>query len=233
MEMTTRKVSDDKPKTSAAATEKSDEHKHVHPQGFRDVIVGQDDTGRRIVHTIPDRTPKYLHNCKACQAEDRARMKEPPSVLNLEQTLFLVPEPEYDGQVARAYLERRYQGEARNVVSAFNAEKLAYVKGSQVVVVTRRGKDGRSTGPRTRRTRDEEGTFHDAPIPPETYLEEIVESEPITVSDCIAMTEATMFSDASVDFSELVARLAERAVPFRIAPPADPKDRMYVMRLNT
>jgi hypothetical protein len=42
-----------------------------------------------------------------------------------------------------------------------------------------------------------------------------------------------MFSEQSVDMRELVARLAEVAQPYRIAIPADPKDRMYVMRLNS
>jgi hypothetical protein len=44
---------------------------------------------------------------------------------------------------------------------------------------------------------------------------------------------ATMFTEGNVNMSELVARLAERAAPFRIALPADPRDKMYTMRLHS
>lgn len=222
METTTRKTSDHAPVL-----------KHEHPAGgMHEEVVGYDDAGRRLLRMAQDRTPTYVFKCKACQEDDRARMAAPPTLLNLEQTLFLIPEPEYDGQVARAYISARYP-EAKNIVCAFHAEKLSYVKGAQIVVVTRRGLNGKITGPRTKRTKDEEGTFYDAPIPPETYLSEVVESEPIDVASCMDVVPATMFSEQQVDMKELTSRLAERAAPFRIAPPADPKDRMYTMRLNS
>lgn len=206
--------------------------KHEHPRSVEDVIAGTDDNGRRVIRQVQGRELTYFAGCKLCQHLDVKRMAEEPKLRNLEQTLFLVPEPEYDNMVARAYIANRYP-EAMNVVHAFHAEKLSYVKGAQIVVITRRGINGKVTGPRTKRTKDEEGTFYDAPIPPDTYLAECVESEPIVVADCISVTTATMFSDQTVDMTELVARLAEVAAPFRIAPPADPKDRMYVMRLNS
>jgi hypothetical protein len=221
METTTRK---------ASTTEIVPATKHVHPQGVQEVILGYDpDSGKRIIGAVQGRKPTYSATCKACIEADQARMHEPSALLNLSTTMFLVPEPEYDGMVARAYLKARYP-ECENIVHAFNAEKLSYVKGSQVVVITRRGKNGK-TGPRYKRTKDEEGTFYDAPIPPEDYLHEIVESDPVIVAECIDVTPATMYADQSADFSELVARIAERAVPFRIAPPNAP-DKLYTMRLN-
>lgn len=205
--------------------------RHVHPQGVREVVLGYDpDSGKRIIGVVQDRVGTYVSTCKACIEADQTRMREPSTLLNIGTTMFLVPEPEYDGMVARAYLKVRYP-DAENIVHAFNAEKLSYVKGSQVVVITRRGKNGRP-GPRYKRTKDDEGTFYDAPIPPEEYLHEVVESDPVIVSECIDVTPATMYADQSADFSELVARIAERATPFRIAPPNAP-DKLFTMRLNS
>src|ERR1700759_2183246 len=133
MEMTTHKAS--------SAIETTKPERNVHPQGVREVIIGYDDTGKRIIGATQDRVPTYLSTCKACIEADQARMREPSTLLNIETTMFLVPEPEYDGMVARAYLAQRYPG-AENIVHAFHAEKLSYVKGAQVVVITRRGKNG-------------------------------------------------------------------------------------------
>lgn len=236
METTTRKTSDPVPAAKYERTEKSEPSaplKHIHPVGVREEETGKDDNGKRIIRIVPEREATYLVSCKACQAEDKARMAAPTTLLNLDSTLFLVPEPEYDGMVARSYLRERYPEETLNTASSFHAEKLTYVKGAQIVVVTRRGQNGKTTGPRTKRTKDEEGTFHDAPVPAETYHDEIVESAPVIVEECMDVKPATMFSEQVVDMRELIARLSERANPYRIAAPADPKDRMYVMRLNS
>ena len=208
---------------------------HKHPRGVRDEITGFDDLGRRIIQQVQDRVPTYVFNCKACQAEDRARMEAPPTLKprDYEVTLFLVPESEYDNSVCRAYLAKRYpeleQSQA-SIVSAFHAEKLTYVKGAQMIVVTRRPKSLR--GPGLRRIKDDENKWIDVPVPPETYIDDVIESAPLVIDECLDVKPATMFSEQSVDMTELVARLAERAFPYRIAPPADPKDKMYVMRLN-
>lgn len=241
MEATSRKASDAIVPDAQLPTPKTEAKNpdgpavHVHPTGIVEEVFGVDEQGRRQLRIVPDRTPTYISTCKGCKADDKARMAAPPSpkvLEHLEQTLFLIPEPEYDALVARAYIATRYP-DAGNIVCAFHAEKLSYVKGAQVVVVTRRGINGKQPGPRSKRTKDEEGTFYDQPIPPDTYLAEIVESEPIIVADCMDVVPATMFSEQSVDMREFTARLAERAHPFRIAPPSDPKDRMYVMRLNS
>lgn len=221
-------TSTDKP--SARATAPEPVLQHNHPRGVREMEVGRDPDGRRIIQVIQDRETTYSVRCKACLAADVARMKGPPGKFNMETTMFLVPEPDYDGLVARAYLAARYP-EAEHVVHQYNAEKLAYVKDAKVVVITRRGKNGK-TGPRFKRTKDEEGTFYDAPIPPETYLDEVVESDPVNVSDCVQVTPGTMYAAESADFAELTARIAERATPFRIAPP-NPPDKLFVMRLNS
>lgn len=232
MEISTKRATDDdKPAARPSArAEAPAELKHQHPRNVRETVIGIDDNGRRVIGIVQDEPPSYFAGCKACQAADRARMAAPPSLKNLETTMFLIPETQYDGMIARAYISARYP-DAENVVHQFSAEKLSYVPGAQVVVVTRRGKNGK-LGPRYKRTKDEEGTFFDQEQPPELYIDEIVESEPVVVADHISVTPGTMYSEQSADFGQLVARLAERAVPFRIAPPNHP-DKLYVMRLNS
>lgn len=232
MEMTTKKASDDAEKrpSARAGVEPAPELKHNHPRSVREQVMGQDDNGRRIIGIVQDPAPTYYAACKACQAADKARMAAPPTITNLETTMFLIPETQYDGMIARAYINARYP-EAEHVVHQFNAEKLSYTKGAQVVVITRRGKNGK-LGPRYKRTKDEEGTFYDQEQPPENYIDEIVESDPVVVADHINETPGTMYSERSADFGEFVTRLAERAVPYRIAPP-NPPDKLFVMRLNS
>lgn len=207
---------------------------HVHPSGIRDEVVGVDEQGRRIIRQVPARTPRYVHNCPACMAEDKARLAAPPTLTaaEMESTLFFVPETDYDRDICRIYVQQRYPN-AQSISHQVNAEKLSYVKGARIVVVTRRGLDGKRPGPGWKRQKDEEGKFEDFKVPPETYLHEVVESAPILVSDCMDVVPATMFSEGSVDMTELSARLAEHAYPYRIALPADPRDKMYVMRLHS
>jgi hypothetical protein len=207
---------------------------HRHPSGFRDEVVGVDEQGRRQIRSVPARTPTYVFNCPACVADDKARMAAPPTLTaaELNATLFLIPESDYDRSICTLYVKERYP-EAQSVVHQFHAEKLAYVKDARIVVVTRRGLNGKTPGPGWKRQKDEEGKWEDFKLPPETYLHEVVESAPIVVSDCMDVVPATMFSEGSVDMTELTARVAERAYPYRIAPPADPRDKMFVMRLNS
>src|ERR1700704_397708 len=171
MEMTTKKASDDNAPAErpSARAEKPGELKHQHPKNIRETVIGVDDNGRRVIGIVQDEAPSYFAACKACQAADKARMTGPPNIAHLESTMFLIPETQYDGMIARAYVAARYP-EAENVVHQFSAEKLSYVKGAQVVVITRRGKNGKS-GPRYKRTKDEEGTFYDQEQPPELYLD--------------------------------------------------------------
>lgn len=234
MEVTTKKYEEPKDESAIAVRPKAKAERvvdvrHNHPRGVVEIVAGYDDNNKRIIQQVPARQRTYIASCPGCIHADKARMAAEPSSHNIETTMFLVPEPEYDGMIARAYVNERYP-EAQNIVHAFSAEKLSYVRGAQVVVITRRGKNGRP-GPRYKRTKDEEGTFYDAPVPPETYLSEIVESDPVIVEDCITVVAGNMYTEQSADFSELIARLAERAEPFRIAPPNAP-DKVFVMRLN-
>lgn len=232
-EVTTSKVSKGQDLSHLLEPEKKYEHNH--PHGVRDEVVGIDEQGRRMIRQVSDRVPTYVHSCKACMQEDRARMQAAPTLTedDMNRTMFLVPESDYDQKVCRAYIANRYP-EAKSIVSQFHAERMSYVKGAQIVVVTRRALPGRLLGSGYKRMQDEEtkGWF-DMPVPPETHLHEVVESPAIVVSECMLVKPADMFSEQSIDMTELVARLAERAHPYRIALPADERDRMFVMRLNS
>jgi len=209
---------------------------HKHPSPIVERILGHSDEGRRIIAPVQGRTATYIFSCKACQAEDKERMAGPAlTEEQLANTMFLVPEDTYDQSVCKAYLEKRFGSlDTLHIVPQFNAEKLSYVKGSQIVVVTRRGLNNKSPGPSGKRIKDAEDKWVEIKIDPSEYLHEVVESSPVIVSECIEETTATMFTDRSTDMTELVARLAERAAPpHRIAVPADPRDKLYVMRLNT
>lgn len=207
--------------------------KHKHPAGVRDVLAGHDDQGRRIVQTVPARIVTYRFDCKACQQEDAARMAAPPTLspADYERTIFLVTDGAYDGSVARAYIKQRYGGEVprANVVSAFHAEKLAYVKDVKIIVFARRGKNGEVPGPSARRQKDAEEVWKETPIPPDTYIDEVVESSIIDLTDCLGYVAATMFTEQSIDLRELVDVLSERAYPHYIAIPTE-GDKMYAMR---
>lgn len=205
---------------------------HVHPSGVCDRIVGEDRDGKPIIREVPARTPTYVFNCKACQWEDRERMKAPTEVLDLDSVLFLVPESDYDQKVCRAYVSKRYP-EVTSVTDKFHAERLSFVPNARVVVVTRRAKPGKQLGPRFKRKKDAEDVWQEWEVEPETYLDDVVESAPINIRECLHVQPAGMFSDQKLDLSELIARLSEVAYPYRIAIPAHPDDRMYVMRNNT
>lgn len=216
-----------KAKPSAAPT------RHEHPPVHHTVVDDVIDGGRRITRTQERDRSVYFAGCRLCQLQDRERMQTEPPPIDFERTLFFVPETDYDQQIARAYILHRYGEEAQNIVHAFNAEKLTYVRGAQIIVVVRRALPGKMLGKREKRIKDEEGKWDDQPVPPETYLNEIVESAPIIVEDVVRVTKADMYNEGSVDMSELIERLGELVFPNKVQLPADPRDKMYVMRANT
>lgn len=207
---------------------------HEHPRGMRDRLSGFDDQGRRIIVSEPARVATYKFDCPRCLWDDAKRMENAPTMDEDELgcTLFLIPESQYDHAVARAYVAKRYPGK-RNVAASFHAEKLAYVRGAQIVVISRRGQPGLPKGPSTKRAKDEEGVWCDMPVAPETYINECVESAPIVIADCMDVVEATMMTEQTINLDELVARLSEVVAPYRIALPVHKDDKLFVMRDNT
>lgn len=216
-------------KAKPAAPPTRHEHPPVHHTVVDDVIDG----GRRITRTQERPPSVYFAGCRLCQLHDRERMANEPPPIDFERTLFFVPEVDYDNQIARAYILHRYGEEATNIVHAFNAEKLTYVRGAQIIVVVRRAQAGKPLGKREKRIKDEEGKWDDQAVPPETYLHEIVESAPLVVEDVVRVQKADMYNEGSIDMSELIERLGELVYPNKVQLPADPRDKQYVMRANT
>jgi hypothetical protein len=225
-------VVSEKPKYAAQELPK-DCPPHHHPAGVCDKVVGLDSiSGLPIIREVAARKPMYIPTCKACQWEDRDRLATEPELLDLSSVLFLVPEVEYDQRICKLHVSKRYP-DAKAIASSFHAERLTFVPNARIVVVTRRPPMGSTVGPRYKRRMDEEGVWQEWELEPATYLSDVVESAPIVVAECMRIESGSMFADQKHDLSELVARLSEVAQPYRIAIPAHPDDRMYIMRSNS
>lgn len=207
--------------------------RHEHPPVHHTVIADVSDGGKRITQTVERPRSVYFAGCRLCQLQDRERRESEPPPIDYDATLFFVPELDYDQQIARAYIRHRYGADATNIVHAFNAEKLTYVRGAQIIVVVRRPLPGKLLGKREKRIKDEEGKWDDQPVSPEEYIGEIVESAPLIVEDVVRVTKADMYNEGSIDMSELIERLGELVWPNKLQLPADPRDKLYVMRANT
>lgn len=193
---------------------------HVHPSGFVEIATHDGDGHRRLTQ-VPGRKPAYINTCKACFAEDIARREAAPTLTEkeLENTIFLVPERDFDQALVRLYLERRYADVAITAMSDIRPERMATWPGSQVVVVTRRVAPGRKAlGGKFELKENKKDEMVEVPIPMENHLPEVFESAPVVVSECVQSSVATMFADASVDVTEFRTRLAELCAPvFTIA----------------
>lgn len=175
-----------------------------------------DEDGRRRTRPAQGRIPKYVFNCKACQAEDKARMAAAPTLTedDFESTVFLVPESSSDAKVVNEYLKKRYPGQSLFATDTIRPARLALRPGAQVVVIVRRALPGHvHVGANFRHVEDKDGRQVEQPIPPVEHIAEIVESAPVLVSECVNSTGATMFEDATIDISEFKARLGEHAAP--------------------
>lgn len=204
--------------TAASATSKTKrvaDSVHQHGNG-RVEEAWIDEDGRRRTRPAQGPIPKYVFSCKACIAEDAKRMAAPSSLTedDMENVVFLIPERNYDATVAQAYLAKRYPGMSLFATSTIRPARLALHKGAKIVVVNRRPVPGTSmVGPSSIQTEDRHGTAIEKPVPPSDYLNEVVESEPITVSDALAAAPGSMFADQSIDLTELCLRLCELAQP--------------------
>lgn len=191
----------------------ADVTKHQHGNG----MVAQihfDEDGRRRSTQVQGRIPDYVATCKACIAEDQKRMAAAAPELDLDSTLFLVPEGGFDALVARAYLAQRYPGQDLAVLDTIRPARLAVRKGVMIVVVTRRVLSGQlQVGSPKRLVEDKRGDVTEVDVPPTEYLAEIVESAPISVDDCVNATSATMFQDAQLDLTGLCLTLCDLAAP--------------------
>lgn len=163
---------------------------------------------------IGTRRPPYQFSCKACMAEDVARREKECdySDEDFENTLFLVPENDYDSNIARLYVTNKY-GERAQVTTELRPERMATWRGGRVVVITRRQLPGKDLGTRLRMEENKFGELVELAVPLTEHLPEIFESAPVIVADIVAATAATMLSDAIVDLTEFHDILCELAAP--------------------
>jgi hypothetical protein len=186
---------------------------HKHGDG-RCEVAHIDEDGRRRVTPMQGRIPRYVFNCKACVADDQKRMALAAPELDLDSTVFLIPEMAPDSLVALAYLEKRYPGQELATMDTIRPTRLALRKGVTIVVVTRRALPGsKHVGSLKRLIEDKRGEMIEVDVSPAEYIAEIVESAPLNVDDCVAATAATMFQDAQVDLTELCLSLCDVAAP--------------------
>lgn len=188
---------------------------HVHGDG-RCEEPWIDEDGRRRNRPAQGRVPKYVFSCKACQAEDKARMAAAPTLTEdeFESTVFLVPENASDAKVVTEYLKKRYPGQELFTTDTIRPARLALRPGAQVVVLVRRPLPGQPhVGANFRQVEDKDGRQVEQPIPPAEHIPEVFESTPVVVSECVNATNATMFEDATIDISEFKARLGDLAMP--------------------
>lgn len=186
---------------------------HKHGNGMYSA-VHMDEDGRRRSTPMQGRIPRYVADCKACIADDQKRMALPPADLDLDSTVFLIPELAPDSQVALAYLEKRYPGQELATLDTIRPTRLALRKGVTIIVVTRRARPGqRGITPPRRLIEDKRGEMIEVEVPALECIGEIVESAPIDVDACVASTQATMFQDAQIDLTELCLALCDVAAP--------------------
>jgi hypothetical protein len=174
----------------------------------------KDDDGRRHTRSATGRTAKYLASCKACLAEDAARMAGPAPTHDWESTVFLVPERQDDQKIIRVYLEKRYPGQELFITSDIRPTRLAIRKGVSIVVLTRRRLPGQKfVGGLSKYVENKLEQMVLQEIDPADLVPEVMEAAALNVDDCVTSHAATMFDDASVDLSELRDRLCDLAAP--------------------
>lgn len=176
---------------------------HKHPRDMRRHIV-------------------YAPSCQACRRLDDERAPVPAE--DLERTIFLVPEFIPEKQISTVYLQQRY-GEDTDLIirDKFDLKLMARLMKAQIVVVVRRSRGGKPVKSHVRFEHREDGRQYEVQIPHVELIGDIIESAPIPVSDCVDGPEALgMFDEAMLDTAELIERLQEVAVPFRVAAPNPP-----------
>lgn len=181
---------------------------------------------KKPAHRHPN-SERYLNTCKGCRAADAERSaldKRSVSEDDLERTTFLIPETGYDNAVCRAYLSHKYP-DARYIGSTIDLAKLGGWPLGDRIVVIRRDTWPKAPGVGQRREKDEENKWVYIDIPPETYIAECVESEPIDVHATMVTTKGDRFTQGAMDWRPLIARLCEQmCLPYRIDMPRDEKD---------
>lgn len=154
-----------------------------------------------------------------------ARASEDARIAAPKDTVWLVPDIDYDKQVIQKYLAAKYRDIPRDMIQVqVNMQALPHVPTMQIIVCVRRQKDEFSPlGPSNRVVFDQarQSNRHE-PIPPETYIDEVFESEPVRVGEYVKVTPGMIFRPQETDLNPLIDRLCALAAPCRVTPQCKP-----------
>lgn len=135
-----------------------------------------------------------------------------------DNTIFLIPDIEYDAKVIRGYLAKKYRTIPKDmIVSQVNTQAVPHLPDMQFIVCVRRPVDGEALGLSYTVGPDERGVLRERPIAPETYHHEVYESPIIRVKDHVKASKADMFKAIETDVSPLINVLCEHAQPCRVS----------------
>jgi len=153
------------------------------------------------------------------QQQQQTRSTEPADtrVPCPENTIFLIPDLEYDARVINLYLKKKYKNiPAAMITNQVNSNMLAFVTGLQFVVCVRRAQEDQSLGPDFEYVEDKNGKTRMVPIKHETYISDVVESAPVKVSEYVKVQPASMFQQTETNLKPLIQALGDAAYPFRV-----------------
>lgn len=159
------------------------------------------------------RDVKYSSGCKACQWEDRERWESKTPLITPEEvqnTIFLVPDFHPDVLLCTQYVQNKYP-DATFIGSTLNYELIAGYEGMKVVVVCRRPKHGQRFAPNWRRELGADNRWEDREVPLSELAEEVKESAPIDIAECIDVSAPSLMAKTQINPLELVNRIAEVA----------------------
>lgn len=136
-----------------------------------------------------------------------------------ENTVFLLPDLDYDKRVINLYLKQKYKGiPAQYIDSQVNSQAIPFVRDLAFVVCVRRAKEDEVPGPDHEDYEDpKSGKIRSRPIKPETYIHEVVESAPIRVGDHVKIERGTMFAPVETNLRPLIQALSDAAYPYRVS----------------
>lgn len=184
-------------------------------------------TAPKSEHRHADPKAEYQHTCPVCREEDRKR-----SALNfraipeddLVRTTFLVPDSDFDNSVCRAYINHKYPY-AQYVSSQIDIKRVVHYPDGEQIVIVRRDTWPKPPAAAQKKVKDAEDRWVYEPIPPESLVHEVVESEALNVRDLIVTKKADRFTKATQDNVPLLRRISElMPPPYRIDLPRDPAD---------
>jgi len=146
----------------------------------------------------------------------------------VENTVFLIPDLDYDERVIKVYLRNKYDGIPKDMIANQFVESIIMYPGVRIVVVVRRPREDQPIGPKHVLEYDSTKGFTVArDIPPETYAEawpkgEVYESEPLMVAQWVKAERAHMFRPVRPDPNKLINKLCEEAWPCIVRPDNPP-----------